>query len=237
MGFTEGRWEQGSSSGDLQFFVGAEAFIDTSAHAVAATQGAGLFDFTIAASLASTFFANLGPYLRTGIYATPAFDQEEFGTAAGTPGPSTVANTNGPLGLPAGFPPIAEANLTTIAGSINGTGTGIQRGPLAKGMQIDSIDVIYTATGAALTTATVGLTKTVFVNNTAPAVTNLIALGANGLPTAIQAQPYLTNVAVPVPAMITSADAEIVANVNLTTQAGGSAIFYGIVVHAHYNYN
>jgi hypothetical protein len=81
------------------------------------------------------------------------------------------------------------------------------------------------------------LTKTVFANNTAPVVTNLIALGANGLPTAVQAQPYVTNVAVGTPAMITSADAEVVLNVNLTTQAGGSAVFYGVVFHCHYNFN
>jgi hypothetical protein len=104
-------------------------------------------------------------------------------------------------------------------------------------MQIDSMDVIYTVTGAALTTATVGLTKTVFANNTAPAVTNLVALGANGLPTAVQALPYVTNVPVTTPAMITSADAEILLNLNLTTQAGGSAVVYGVVFHCHYNFN
>lgn len=237
MGYTEGRWEQGTSFPDMQFFVGAGQFIDTSAHAVNSSQGAGLFDMTLASTLAGTFFVNLGETLRTGVYATSAYDQEEFGTAAGTPGPSLTANTSGPLALPAGFPPIAAANLSTIAGSIAGTGAGIQRGPIAKGLQVDSIDVIYTVAAVAATLATVGLTKTVFVDSVAPAVTNLIALGANGLPTSFQATPHVTNVPVPTPVMITSNDAEIIANVNLTAGSGGTITFYGIVVKAHYNYN
>jgi len=228
MSITEGRFEGNISFPDLQFFLGFDDFIDTSSHAVNATQGAGLVSQTLAASLAATLFSNVEPWLRTGVYAS-SYDQEQFGTAAGVAGPTTVANTSGPLALPPGIPPILAANLPTLGNA--------QRGPIPKGMQIDSVDVIYTVTGAALTGATIGLTKTVFANNTAPVVTNLIALGANGLPTAVQAQPYVTNVAVGTPAMITSADAEVVLNVNLTTQAGGSAVFYGVVFHCHYNFN
>jgi hypothetical protein len=228
MSITEGRFEGNTSFPDLQFFLGFDDFIDTSSHAVNATQGAGLVNQTLAASLAATLFSNVAPWLRTGVYAS-SYDQEQFGTAAGVAGPTTVANTGGPLALLPGIPPITAANLPTLG--------NIQRGPIPKGMQIDSVDVIYTVTGAALTTATVGLTKTVFANNAAPVVTNLIALGANGLPTAVQAQPYVTNVAVGTPAMITSADAEVILNVNLTTQGGGSAIFYGVVIKAHYNFN
>jgi len=228
MSITEGRFEGNTSFPDLQFFLGFDDFIDTSGNAVNATQGAGLVSQTLAASLAATLFSNVEPWLRTGVYAS-SYDQEQFGTAAGVAGPTTVANTSGPLALPPGIPPILAANLPTLGNA--------QRGPIPKGMQIDSVDVIYTVTGAALTGATIGLTKTVFANNTAPVVTNLIALGANGLPTAVQAQPYVTNVAVGTPAMITSADAEVVLNVNLTTQAAGSAVFYGVVFHCHYNFN
>ena len=236
MSISEGRFEGNTSFPDMQFFIGFDDFQDTSAHAVFATQGAGLVSQTLAASLAATLFANVGPLLRTGVYAS-SYDQEQFGTAAGVAGPTTVANTSGPLALPPGIPPITAANMTTIAGSLSGTGTGIQRGPVPKGMQIDSVDVIYSVATNALSTATIGLTKTVFVGGVAPAVTNLIALGANGLPTAAAAQPYVTNVAVTSPAMITSADAEIVLNINLTTPAGGTAVFYGCVFHCHYNFN
>jgi hypothetical protein len=236
MSFTDGRWEGGTSFPDKQFFVGAESFIDTSAHAVVSSSGAGLFSLNLASTLAGTFFANPGLLLRTGVLAS-SYDQEQFGTAAGVAGPSSVANTSGPLGLPPGFPPISQANMATIAGSLNGTGTGIQRGPIPKGTQIDSIDVIYTAATVAASVATLGLTKTVFTNGNAPAVTNLIALGANGLVTAAAANPKVVNVLVPTPSMITDMDAEPIINVNLTAGAGGTITFYGVVLHCHYNFN
>jgi hypothetical protein len=166
--------------------------------------------------------------LRTGQYAS-ASSQSQFGTAAGVAGPTTVANTSGPLALPAGIPPILAANLPTLG--------NIQRGPIPKGMQINSIDVIYTVAGLAAAVATVGLTTTAFANTTAPVVANLIALAANGLPTAVQATPYVKNVAVATPAMIITADTEVVANVNFTGGATGTVDFYGIVVHCSYNFN
>src|SRR5215472_204834 len=50
------------------------------------------------------------------------------------------------------------------------------------GMYASAADLVYTVTGSALSTATIGLTDTVFANNVAPAVTNKIPLAANGLP-------------------------------------------------------
>jgi hypothetical protein len=104
-------------------------------------------------------------------------------------------------------------------------------------MQINSIDVIYTVAALAAAVATVGLTTTTFANATAPVVTNLIALAANGLPTAVQATPYVKNVAVATPAMLITADTEVIANVNFTGGATGTVDFYGIVVHCSFNFN
>ena len=132
MSISEGRFEGNTSYPDLQFFLGFDDFIDTSAHAVNATQGAGLASQTLAASLAATLFSNVEPWLRTGVYAS-SYDQEQLGTAAGVAGPSLVANTSGPLALPPGIPPILAAGLATLG--------NLQRGPVPKGMQIDSIDV------------------------------------------------------------------------------------------------
>lgn len=228
MGNTDGKWEQGTPSTDLQIFVDAGQFTDVAGLAAAASAGPGLFTKHVPATDASTFFANLGLSLRTGQYAS-ASSQSQFGTAAGVAGPTTVANTSGPLALPAGIPPILAANLPTLG--------NIQRGPIPKGMQINSIDVIYTVAGLAAAVATVGLTTTAFANATAPVVANLIALAANGLPTAVQATPYVKNVAVATPAMIITADTEVVANVNFTGGATGTVDFYGIVVHCSYNFN
>jgi hypothetical protein len=228
MSTTEGKWEQGTPSTDMQIFVDAGWFTDVAGLATVASAGPGLFVKHVPATDASTFFANLGLLLRTGQYAS-ADGQSQFGTAAGVAGPTTVANTSGPLALPPGIPPILAANLPTLG--------NIQRGPIPKGMQINSIDVIYTVAALAAAVATVGLTTTTFANATAPVVTNLIALAANGLPTAVQATPYVKNVAVATPAMLITADTEVIANVNFTGGATGTVDFYGIVVHCSFNFN
>lgn len=228
MSITEGKWEQGTPSTDMQIFVDAGWFTDVAGLATVASAGPGLFVKHVPATDASTFFANLGLLLRTGQYAS-ADGQSQFGTAAGVAGPTTVANTSGPLALPPGIPPILAANLPTLG--------NIQRGPIPKGMQINSIDVIYTVAALAAAVATVGLTTTTFANATAPVVTNLIALAANGLPTAVQATPYVKNVAVATPAMLITADTEVIANVNFTGGATGTVDFYGIVVHCSFNFN
>ena len=235
MSQTQGRWTAKTPFPDLQFFVGFNDLVDTSAHAVLASQGIGLIDHTLGASLAATFFSNVKPYLRTGVYATSQYDQEQFGTAASQPGPSTVSRTNGPDAEPfpnspyyQGFPPTVGSSMATLAGAA--------AGPQPKGIQIDSIDVIYAVTGAALAAITIGLVKTVFTNAAVPATSNIIPLAANGLSTVISANPYVTNVPVAAPAMITDADAEVILNLNVTTAAGGAAIIYGVVFHCHYNY-
>lgn len=228
MSQTDGRWVQDGSFPDMQFFIGASEFFDTGSLAARASAGVGLFSLNLASTQAGTFFANLAMTIRTGVYGDVNFDQNQFGTAAGVPGPSLVANTSGPEGI-TGMPPFTAAQLPTLGVS--------QRGPVPKGTQIDSIDIIYAVNAVNATVATVGLTKTLYVDNVAPAVTNIIALGANGLATAFRAQPYVKNVAVAAPAMITNTDAEILLNVNLTAGSGGTINFYGVVVKCHYNYN
>ena len=120
--------------------------------------------------------------------------------------------------------------MATLAGPV----TGI----VAKGIQIDSVDVIYQVlTDATAVAATIGLTKTTFSNLVAPVVTNLIALAAHGLPVVIGAQPQVTNVAVTTPAIIQAADTDVLLNINLTGGTGGTIKFYGAVIKAHYNFN
>ncbi len=230
MSQTDGRYTQDVSVPDLQFFIGASEFFDTANLAARSSAGAGLFELNLAATQAGTFFANLETYIRTGVYGTTAYDQEQYGTAASVPGPSLVANTNDPEAI-TGFPPLLAANMPTLG--------GIQRGPVPKGTQVDSIDLIYGVYTVAATLATVGLTSTVFANNAAPVVSNLIALGANGLTTTVNTagQVKVINVPVSTPAMTITADTELVLNFNLTAGSGGTATFYGAVVRCHYNFN
>jgi len=229
MGYTDGRWTQGTSNPDLQLFVGADQFRDSAGLAVLIQGAAGISYYNVPAADACKFISTPDLYLRSGVFATAAYDQEQFGTAAAVPGPSLVAGTSGPLALPGPFPPIPGAQMATVAGSVGG--------PSVKGLQIDSIDVIYQVLTIAAALATVGVTKTNFANAVAPAVSNIIALGANGLPTAVAAQPTVTNVANLNPTMIQAADSQILLNLNLTAGAGGTIQFYGIVIKAHFNLN
>ena len=229
MSITEGRFEGNISFPDLQIFVDATWFQNVgSGVSSLATDGAGLVYALLGNSAVGNFFANLALFTRTGVYAS-SYDQEQYGTAASVAGPSSVANTSGPLGLLPGIPPLTAAQLPTLGHT--------QNGPIPKGTQIDSIDVIYTPLSLAASVATVGLTKTVFKNGVDPVVTNLIALGANGLATTMATKPQVFNVPVTTPAMITDADVAQYCNVNLTAGATGTVKFYGVVVHAHYNFN
>ena|ERR1700735_307207 len=230
---TLGTITQGSPNTDGQIFVGASEFKDTAGVSTYASAGAGLFTLNVPATDAATFFANVTTILRrTGQLATPSSSQEQFGTAASQPGPSSVSGTSGPLALPAGFPPYLAAALPTLATPVTGAP--------AKGFEITSMDVIYEVDTLALAAATCGLTVTQFVNGVAPAVTNRITLAANGLPTTVNTvagQAYVKNVAVPSPVFSTAADGETIVNVNLTAGATGTAKFYGVVLHVNFNLN
>ena len=248
MSATDGKFSQNLGSPDLQVFVGASEFLDTSANAVLASAGAGLLSLNLASTKAGTFFTNVSAaFKRLGEYATPLWSgytgtlgsgtanqsasQEAFGTAASAPGPSQVAGTSGPLALPPGTPPMPFATLATLTGGV--------AGPIPKGMKITGMDVIYEVRTVAATVATVGLTDTAFANGATPVVTNRIALAANGLPTAAgtSGKPGVTYVAVPSPAYTTTADSETLVNVNLTAGSGGTVVFYGVVLYVTYNFN
>ena len=226
---TEGIWQQNTASNDMEIFIDPYHLWVAAGSATLTRDGSGLINLAIGASQTCVIEGVFTPKLRTGMYATPALDQEQFGTAASQPGPSTVADTSGPLALKPGFPPILAANMATLG--------NIQRGPIPKGIQINSVDAIYSVAGAALSLATIGVTKTVFANNVAPAVTVLLANAANGLPTATQANPYVKNVPLSTVAFLTDHDAEPIIELDLTTAAGGSAKLYGLVARCSFNYN
>jgi hypothetical protein len=239
---TQGTWEQQGSQPDLQIFIGAQRFKDLAGLATtpATIATPGLIWQLVPAGDACIFVADLTELLlRSGVFANPLWtgananagaSQEAFGTAAAVAGPTAVANTRDALGTYPGRPPYPGANLDTITGGVNG--------PQPKGMQIDSVDVIYQVLAdATAVAATMGLTKTTFSNLAAPVVTNLIALAANGLPVIVGAQPQVKNVLVPSPAMIVAADTQVLLNINLTGGTAGTIKFFGAVVKAHYNLN
>lgn len=233
MSKTSGTWTQDGAFTDGQIFVGPSEFLDLAGFGTLTSAGAGLLTLNQVASKASTYFADISKMLRTGQLAV--FGQQAFGTTGPPPipGPSAIANTSSPDST-LGRPPLLTAKLPTILGPV--------RGAIPKGLQINSVDVIYEVDAVALAAATLGLTQTVFPlsgASGAPVVTNLIALAANGLPTATNTagQATTTRVLVPTPAMLQLTEGEIILNINLTTPAGGTSKFYGAILNCNFNYN
>ena len=129
-----------------------------------------------------------------------------------------------PAGV-SGFPPYTGITELTPATS-----------PRPKGIAIRQIYPVYLVAGASLTTNTIGLTKTVFANATAPAVTNLLTDAANGMPVTTQATPYVIPIQIPTPAFQTSKFAEYTIEWDVTTAGGGTADIYGVFVDIAFNY-
>lgn len=233
---TLGRWESQTPFTDGQLFMGANSDWTplVAASAVPASAGAGLWTLNIPASTTANLFTTLTSIIRTGQLATAAVNQEQYGTAALVPGPSSVSNTSDPLNLPPGFPPWLSA--------INPVLTGGQKGPIPKGVQVNWVDAIYEVDTGAITSVTFGLTTTKFAavgTAAAPVVANVIALAANGLPTAANTagQATRTRITVATPAFVVVDGTEIVANINFVTPAANTVKFYGCVFGVSYNFN
>lgn len=225
---TEGRMLQDIPNTDMQIFIDPYHIWQSGGAGTLTRDAAGVFELAIAASQACVFNCFITPLLRTGMYADQ-YTQEQFGTAAAVAGPSAVPNTSGPLALAQGIPPLTTSQLATVG--------NVLRGPMPKGIRIDSIDVIYAVGAVNLTSMTIGINKAVFVDGVAPAVTALLAQAQNGLSLAFQAQPHVINVPVAGATFTTDKDALVSVEVDLTTPVGGTAKFYGIVVHCSYNFN
>ena len=229
---TDQYWQGDTPFLDQEIFVGATEFKDLAGVGTFASAGAGLLTLNLATAAAGNFFANVTAALkRTGVFANPAIQQAQFGTSASLPGPvQGLPNTNDPEGI-RGFPPFTAATLPTLVGPRSGT--------VAKGIQVNSVDILYTLNTVNASLAQIGLTYTNFVDNTAalPTVTNLITLGANGMPTAFRTNLNRFNVPVSTAVMITAFDSELIANVKITAGSGGTVNFYGCVFKCAYNFN
>jgi hypothetical protein len=108
-----------------------------------------------------------------------------------------------------------------------------------KGLKLLSMDVVYLITGAALTLHTIRVDQANQVNNIALAPTVVLANAANGLATATQANPYVTNVPLTAPQQIyrNSVDSALWIEIAATTQAAGAYRLYGVDCLVEYNYN
>src|SRR5690348_16966367 len=108
MARTAGYYQQDSPFTDLKLRLAPQDFTNTGAGTATLTVNAkGDISYNAAASQVLVFTASLSKLIeRLGF---PLFLQENFGTAAGVPGPSSVANTSDPAANQ-GYPPFTGAS-------------------------------------------------------------------------------------------------------------------------------
>jgi len=226
---TQKRWlaDQGMPDGQIfiQFGIGD---VTSGTGAVWTRSGSGLLGLSLPTAATAYVLDKPSSYVmgRTGMQDDL---QEQFGHGTG------YATLTGAQGLAS--PP---AIFTTPAG-VSGPPpfTGLSQftpvtSPRPKGLAINSISAVYTIGGAAASVNTLGITQTVFANNTAPAVTTILA--TTNISTAVQAQPYVTKLTLNTP-YLTTLNAEYVLEWNLTTGAAtGTAFIYGLIFGVTFNY-
>ena len=225
---TDSVWAQDSPNTDLELFLGISEVKDFNGKLTYTLDGNNIPVMNCAVSLSTIPIANIGNMLkRTGVYATPASAQEQFGTGASMPGPTAVANTSDPEGM-RGYPPFTASKLATLVGP--------QAGPVLKGVLIKSVDVIYSVPGSgSLTSFTAALYTLNFANGTPIAKTQI--LGTPTFPLAAQANPYVVNVPVTNPAFLTVLDTQAYVQINVSTSATAQLNLYGFVVKCNFNFN
>lgn len=230
MGHTRNRWTMDTPNPDGQIFLDPyQIYFSAGSFGGTFTGTPISFYWTFNTASASADFALTVPALsRTGVLATPALAQEQFGTAALQPGPSAVSGTSSPLGLQ-NYPPYTNAQNPIYGGT---------PGPVKKGYQVNSVDVIYSVATNALSAFTIGFGTNTFANNVATSYTSLLATAQNGLVLAVQANPYVIRVANPNPSFTVASDTEFIVNGVITNGAAAATVnIYGMVVNVSFNYN
>lgn len=227
MSRTGGRFEQKLPNTDGFIPIGASDFASLGAGASTLTRNAkGDVSFNMAASLVGVWETSLtGLIYRTG--QTP-FLQEQFGTAAGVAGPTSVANTGSPDSQ-IGPPP--QTGMLSITP---------QTGMVPKGVKIMDITLHYFIGTNPLSLHTIGLSQTVKPSPGTPAalvVTDILANAANGLATAANANPQSTKVLIASPVFSVTDLSELILEVDATTPVGGTYRLYGATIHLQFNYN
>jgi hypothetical protein len=109
-----------------------------------------------------------------------------------------------------------------------------------KGFKLLGFDVIYTVGTLALTSISVRVDQTQFLNNVAVAPTVVLAAGANGLATAVPSTgPYVTSVALPVAQQIYRPleDMQLWIDLTVVTPATSTFRLYGFDCDFEFNYN
>jgi hypothetical protein len=140
--------------------------------------------------------------------------------------------------------PIQQNIFTTPANAGSPPFTGAtqltQTTSRPKGIGFKQIHAAYAIITNPLAVNTLGLTKTVFANLTAPVVTNILANAANGLQTAATtlATPALTPITVPLAnqGFQNTRFSEYIVEWDITTPAGGTCQVFGFWLDVSYDW-
>lgn len=97
-----------------------------------------------------------------------------------------------------------------------------------KGFRLDSFDVVYAIAANALDAQSVVLDRIEYANNVAVSVNTVAITGT--LATATQANPYVTNVVVDVPAFDITADSKYVIELTVDNAAASEYDYYGVML-------
>lgn len=99
----------------------------------------------------------------------------------------------------------------------------------SKGFKLTSFDVIYAIATGALDAHTITLDKVNYVNNASIAITSVPLTGS--LATAVQANVYVTNIAVTTPAFNNTTASKYVVELTVNNSASSVYNFYGLNLH------
>jgi hypothetical protein len=185
MAHTEGRYQQDLGFTDGRIFVGPGDVVAIGSTAAPAVTRNAAGDWSLTRTSAGAETLNIAANLTQAILRRTGFF-EDIQNLFGAANPNAPAAT----AIPGSAQP--SPYRPDVIGAMN---TAQQIQPRTafklKGFKLLSIDAIYRVTVLALTTNTIRVDQDLQVNNTAPAITAILA--PTGIPTATQANPYVSN--------------------------------------------
>jgi hypothetical protein len=220
MGHTEGRFTSDLGSTDNVLFMGPNECL-VSGTGVVTRNAAGNWSINQAQSLTVIYAFELtqANFIRTGVGGPGG--QEQFGGTGVT----------GPLAAPLGYPPFSAASQLTPRSTY-----------IPKGININSLSLVYFVGTTALTSQVCRLDSTLFANAAAPVITNILASAANGLVVTASANDYVTAVT-GLPASFAGANAYLITpttkwtlEITVVTPASSTYQLFGLSIGATINW-
>jgi hypothetical protein len=222
MPHTQSRYQQDLGFTDGEMFLGVgDVVVNVAANAPITRNGPGDWSFNQGVSLTVIYAVNLtNAILRRSGFGEDL--QEQYG---GT-GISGSAQQQF-------YRPDISSGMATAQELQPRTGLKV------KGFKLLEFDVIYQVSTLALTSQSIRVDQSNFTNNVVMVPTAVLAPGANGLQTGVQAGQYVTTIIIPVAQQIyrVSNDSELWIDLTVITPATSTYKLYGFDCDVEFNYN